>query len=443
MVRSLGVLASEIAAGAADLDAALCRWLGLVAEFDRREGWAIEGARCCSAWVAWRCGLSPAAARDRVRVARRLAELDRVRAAFAAGELSYSKVRALTRIEGVAREAELVELARSATAAQLERMVSAYRGVVRAEQGVERIHSERSLTWTFDEDGSLLLRGRLPAEQGAVVVRALEAAREEARRSTGASAEAQGPAMTADVDPVAARNPDALVAVADSALASTASRSGGDRFQVVVHVDAETLVGGGAAAAAGTGAGADAGEAARCELDRGPALAPETVRRLACDASVVSVVERDGSPLSVGRKTRSIPPAIGRALRARDGGCRFPGCDHHRHVDAHHVEHWAHGGQTALSNLVLLCRHHHRLVHEGGFAMTSTADGPVFRRPDGRPLGTTEPRRPGARARPARASAEALIEPAHDRMHLGYAIEALLEFAPLAHGPEPPVPLAA
>jgi hypothetical protein len=122
-------------------------------------------------------------------------------------------------------------------------------------------------------------------------------------------------------------------------------------------------------------------------LADGPALAPETVRRLGCDASVVRIIERDGRPLSVGRRTRAIPPALRRALRAREDGCRFPGCTHRRFLHAHHIKHWARGGETKLENLVNLCSHHHRLVHEGGFAVERTGPRSIrFCRPDGRPI---------------------------------------------------------
>ena len=106
----------------------------------------------------------------------------------------------------------------------------------------------------------------------------------------------------------------------------------------------------------------------------GSRLAAETARRLACDAGIVALLHRGGRALDVGRKTRSIPPALRRALSARDRGCRFPGCDRAR-VDAHHIEHWARGGETSLENLVHLCRHHHGLVHEGGFAVERTSGG--------------------------------------------------------------------
>jgi hypothetical protein len=140
-------------------------------------------------------------------------------------------------------------------------------------------------------------------------------------------------------------------------------RTGGERYQVVVHVDA------------GEGAGV---------LEDGPALATETSERLACDASIVKMVERDGEPLSVGRRTRTVPPAIRRALEARDRHCQFPGCNNRRFLHAHHIEHWARGGQTKLGNLVLLCGRHHRYLHEGGYSLLVLGAGELeFRDPWG------------------------------------------------------------
>lgn len=419
MTTELGRLGREIVARAGDIEAAMCRWLGLVAEFDRRSGWAEEGCRSCAQWISWRCALSPAAARDRVRVARRLEELPLVREAFTRGELTYSKVRALTRMDGVAREAELVELALNATAAQLERMVGAYRRVVATADGAQAAHERRFVSWSYDDDGSLLIRGRLTAEDGAVLVQALETLRDDRLRRASAEARDGGAGESPEpvADPVPVRNADALVALVEAGVsASDHGRTGGERFQVVVHVDAATLI------------GEDDGVA---EVAHGPVLAAATARRLACDASVVRVLDKDGRPLSVGRKTRSIPPAVRRALRARDGGCQFPGCDSHRHVDAHHIDHWAHGGETKLSNLLLLCRHHHRLLHEGGYSVDTDRNRFVFRGPDGRVI----PRRLRAgvpcRQLPPRASAEAPLQRLYDRMDLGLCVDALLRAAPI------------
>jgi uncharacterized protein DUF222 len=452
---SLEALEEEICTLASHIHAATCRWLSLVAEFDRRQGWAAWGARSCAHWVSWRCGIAPVSAREHVRVARRLDELPEVRAAFARGELSYSKVRAITRIEGLDREADLLGLARHATAAQLERLVRAHRSVIAVERVAQGARAERWLTWDHDDDGSLLLRGRLPAEEGAVLIAALEAAREQVAaasaeaRSTdagpvdGASAEARSTDSDtldgasaealddlADVDAASAEalsttageaRADALMVMAESLLAGAdGTRTGGDRYQVVVHVDTATL------------RGDDRGET--CELDSGVALAAQTARRLACDASIVRILERDGRPLSVGRKTRSIPPALRRALAARDRGCRFPGCTARHYVDAHHIEHWANGGETNLGNLVQLCRHHHRLLHEGGYAVQQRSDGRLtFRRPDGRRISDCPqaPRGRLAAVHTRRIRPDACTSLSHgERMDLDLGVDWMLAFAP-------------
>jgi uncharacterized protein DUF222/HNH endonuclease len=282
-----------------------------------------------------------------VRVARRLPELPLVHSAFARGELSYSKVRALTRIADADSEQELLELARALTAAQLERAVRAYRRVTSEE--ANDLNDGAYLTTFWDEDGSLAIHGRLAPEDAAVFLRALDAARdslwERGTQEERGSAEPRPRPTRAEV----------LVALSDAALASARSRSSGERYQVVVHVDVDAIT--------------NDDDEAGCALDDGPAIAPETARRLACDASVLAISERHGRTLHVGRKTRTVPPALRRALSTRDRGCRFPGCENHRFVDAHHVRHWSRGGETTLDNLLLLCRRHHRLVREGGYAI--------------------------------------------------------------------------
>jgi hypothetical protein len=366
----------EICELAAHLAAATCRWLALVAEFDERGGWAEWGVKSCAHWLSWRCGIGLGTARDQVRVAQRLQELPRVRAAFATGELSYSKVRAIARVATPEIEESLVELALHASGAQLEKLVRGYHSSLAATLGTAQATLEkRYLRWSWENDGSLRIQGRLPADDGALLLSALRAAEAPPPPPPRAAAADEEVAHTAD-----ARNADALVTVARSTLAAgLATRTGGDPWELVVHVDAETLAGDGIQT--------------QSHLADGPALAPETVRRLGCDASLVRIVERDGRPLSVGRRTRTIPPALRRALRARDRGCRFPGCAHQRFLHAHHIQHWARGGETNLDNLVYLCSHHHRLVHEGGFSVERTDARSIgFRRPDGRAIPPAGPR---------------------------------------------------
>jgi hypothetical protein len=244
-------------------------------------------------------------------------------------------------------------------------------------------HDARSLSLYQDDDGSWVLRGRLDPEVGAVLRKALDAAAEElcatAATTTGAAeALATGAAAATDIRARAAattppappdypqRQADAIGLLAERALASDEVVRRAERYQVVVHVGAGSVLGG-----------------APDDLH----VSGETSRRLSCDATTVRMDHDErGAVLDVGRRTRTVPPALRRALEFRDGTCRFPGCGV-RHTDAHHVRHWAEGGETALSNLLLLCRFHHRAVHEGGIAVEARDDGTfVFRRPDGSPL---------------------------------------------------------
>jgi hypothetical protein len=392
---SLRELEAELATLAAHLYAGTCRWLELVGEVDRRGGWAGSGCGSCAEWLAWRCALTARAAREHVRVARRLGELPLIHEAFARGELSYAKVRALTRVATGENEEELLSLARVLTAAQLERTVRAYRRVTVVE--ARRQQEEAYLSVFWEEDGSLEIHGRLAPEDGALFMRALDAVRDALWEWERGSAEPRAARQ--------ASKAEALVALAEAALANPdAARPAGERYQVVVHVDEAVL------SADGEGG---------CELDDGSALAPETARRLACDASVV----RDG------RKTRAIPPALRRALRARDRGCRFPGCENRRFLDAHHVHHWARGGPTTLPNLLLLCRHHHRLVHEGGYSVDRRGR---FFYPWGQPLAAVPPLPRGdpshvvERNRPLAIDATTCATGDGDPLHLSDAVDALL-----------------
>jgi hypothetical protein len=204
-------------------------------------------------------------------------------------------------------------------------------------------------------------------------MKALQAAADalrEADAGQDASREAPvGPAAARE--PAAARRADALVLMAETVLArGIAPLSAGDRHLVTVHIDERVL--------------REETTDGRCELEDGVTLPPATVRRLCCDGALVAIVEEaNGDALDVGRKTRAIPSAMRRALDARDRGCRFPGCDNTRFVDAHHIHHWVHGGETKLDNLVLLCRRHHRAVHEDGFRVEREADCIRFLRPNG------------------------------------------------------------
>ncbi len=371
---SLDQLGDEIAELSAHLDAATARLLDLIREFDARAGWNT-GFRSCAAWLSWRVGLDLGAARERVRVARALGTLPLLAQALARGELSYAKVRALTRVATPETEEQLLKVGRAGTACHVERIVRGWRRVDRIAEArkSKRQHVSRALHVYQDEDGMVTVRGRLAPEVGALLVQALAAARESLYQQTCQNNQ--------DTDPptMAQQQADALALLAETALHHRIDPGApGERYQVVVHVDAPAL--------------ADPDQPGQSVLEDGAHVSAETSRRLACDASrVVMQHDHDGRVVEVAARTRTIPPALRRALHHRDRGCRFPGCGV-RFGQGHHIRHWANGGPTTLSNLALLCRRHHRAVHEEGYKVDRQPDGALqFHRPDGRVLPEVPP----------------------------------------------------
>ena len=386
------------------INAATAQFLALLAEFDRREGWAQHGVASCAHWLNWQCGISAGAAREKVRVARALTSLPKIAQAFGEGRLSYSKVRAVTRVATVETEDSLLNIALHGTAAHVERTVKGFRRVLRVleRDEAEAIHERRYLDCRREADGSVRIEARLAPEVGELLLKALDVAQAELDERAG-EAERAG-ADAADVDAPAANVPagtsgsnaaqqggaeptgvpagtsrrsvsqeraDALGHILERFVAGKGSGSANGAHQVMVHIAHDALC--------------DVPESSSAELEDGHTVAVETARRLGCDGALIGVVEgKKGEPLAVGRRTRAVPPAIRRALRVRDGGCRFPGCDRSRFVHAHHIQHWADGGETKLDNLVTLCSQHHRLVHEGGYGVRMNNGEIEFMRPNGR-----------------------------------------------------------
>lgn len=391
-VDAAEALGERIAALATQLHAATYDLLVVLREFDRRTGWD-KSFSSCAHWLNWRTGIDLGAAREKVRVAHALAALPRISATMQRGTISYAKVRALTRVATPANEEAWLTFALSGTAAHVEQLVRAWRRVdhATASREAEARHLHRQLsTWT-DDDGMVVIRGRLTPELGAVVQRALDAAVDRLRRY---GRESPNPGRLADEVTPAQRRADALGLLAESALSADLDRgTTGDRYQVMLHIDcASDVAAGEPSVAPGPEAPAVAPRAldlaGTLEVDHGAVdVSAETSRRVSCDASVVTMHHGAGGVvLDVGRKTRTIPPSIRRALLARDGTCRFPGCTSRR-CDAHHIEHWLDGGATSLDNLVLLCQRHHRSVHEGQVDVRLNADGSIaFIRDDGRRL---------------------------------------------------------
>src|SRR2546421_771980 len=326
----------------------------------------------CAHWLSWRVGLEPGAAREHVRVARALGSLPQLR-------------EALARVATPETEERLVAVGRAGTAEHVELIVRGWRRLDRKAEAEEttRRHRNRALHVYPDGDGMVVIRGRLEPEVGAVVMQALTAAREALSHRRRVK---DVPAATSVVGDGSAEAPtmeqqqaDALALVAETALHRGMDPGApGERYQVVVHVDGQVLAG-----ADGLG---------QSVLDGGARVPAGTSQRLACDASrVVMRHDADGRITEVGARTRTIPPALRRALQHRDQGCRFPGCGR-LFGQGHHIRHWAHGGPTTLSNLTMLCRRHHRSVHEEGFQVERLADDELcFRGPDGRFLSDVPP----------------------------------------------------
>ncbi|MGI9628697.1 MAG: DUF222 domain-containing protein [Longimicrobiales bacterium] len=360
----------------------------LLAEFDERKGYAESAFPTTADWLAWRIGIKPGPARERVRTARALQKLPLTSEAMENGELSFTKVRALTRVARPETEETLLEYARAGSAANLERMVRGWKVMDRKSEitAEEMRHRRRRFSAYVDEDGMVVVRGRLDPEAGALLMRALDQAGDVLFRE--ASKEDN------EVEPEHQRA-DALGLICSQAMKvgfGTKSGSKAERYQVMLHVDEDTLK--------------QDKEPGQSELADGTRVSAETSRRISCDCSVVRVrKDESGSVLDVGRRTRTIPPSLRRALEARDRGCRFPGCGI-RYTDGHHVLHWADGGETSLRNVMLLCPRHHRAVHEGGTKVCMDKErNVVFFEHNGRALFDT-PRGGGVGGEPVGLEAE-------------------------------------
>ena len=416
-------LETEITKLAAHIHAATWRLLEMIREYDETMVWSGPGLNSVAHWLNWKCGMNLGAARERVRVAHALPHLPQISEKLRLGEISYSKVRAMTRVATAKNENYLLMIAKHGTAAHVERVVRNYRKVKRIEalELDNARHYQRTMSWHYDDDGYLILKGRFTPEAGAVIAKALELAKDHLyeegenvsaetpeedfslmpipyeyhnadamlRVAEGFLAGAGHDVLNDDADEYSSENPDEefqttdeandddddsgeVVTAPDNKSESANSKfntnprksTGGDRYLVHIHTDINTLK-------------AD-GDGAQSGIDDRANVSAETSRRLSCDAAVVHWLENHkGEPLSIGRKSRSIPPSIRRALQRRDLGCRFPGCTCEHYVDAHHIKHWADGGKTSMKNLILLCRQHHRYVHEEGFGVHPRANGHI------------------------------------------------------------------
>ena len=407
---TLGDLEDQLCCLAARIAAAECEFLELLAEFDARQGWGASGAKSTAHWLSWRTGMRLGVARERLRVARSLGSLPLVRETFAAGRLSYCKVRAVSRVATPRTEPELVELALGATGAQLERIVRSWRACLRGETSASS-HARREWGRREEEDGSVVFTLRVAPEDAALLDAAVEAARRVVLDRDGRPVETPEETTLAeaitDSSSMQRAEADAVILIAESFLVARSSASPGDSTQVIVHADLSSLD-------AAVEAGREAAERAMraeeerlpgtsveqrsratrppgCSLDNGQPLHASTVLRMMCSSpSQLMVHAGDGRPLGLGRSRRHASRRQRRALSVRDGSCRFPGCTQRHRLIPHHVIWWSRLGRTDMDNLVQVCPTHHRAVHELGYLVQGLGEGRfTFHRPDGSRL--TEP----------------------------------------------------
>jgi hypothetical protein len=345
--------------------------------FDKGGGYAATPALTAKAWLRWKCNFSPAAAADRLAVSRQLADLPLATEAFADGDISYPHAAMIARTaeklgEKMEANAEtiLVTAAKELDLGQLRVVTMKLQHLMDPDSVLEdanESHERRFLSLSQTLDGVFYLNGRLDSEGGAILQTALNAL--------------GGPPTAEDKRTPKQRRADLLVELARQQLdGGKLPEVGGQRPHLAVTVSMATL--------------ANQPGSPAAELAWAQPIPAETARRLACDAAITPVfVGSESNQPQAGPTSRSISGSQRKALVVKDKGCRFPGCDRPADwTDAHHLHHWADGGKHVMENLVLLCRRHHRKVHEEGWHLGITADGDILAMtPDGFAIGSVPP----------------------------------------------------
>lgn len=359
-------LEAEILVLGAQVNAATAALADALARFDAADGWHGAGIRSLAHWCDINLGVHSRAAAQLALVGRRLPELPMLQEAFSTGAVSADKAALVAEVAAPETDDMFTALAKAASAAQLRRICAAYRKVNEDEapDAHEVRRGRRHVTSHPTDDGLVRIVALLEPDEAALVLGALDARVEAAwRRDRRSDGDAPAPDL-------AARRADALVELGSEGLVEGPDPVvRGERVEVHVHVDADVLTG--------------RSESGRCSIEGVGAVSRSCVERLLCDCTV-RFVSTDGL-LDLGRRQRTPNRRQRRALMRRDGGCRFPGCPMRRFVDAHHVVPWDDLGPTNMDNLMLLCRAHHTLFHEGEYRIDRHGNGEfTFRRPDGR-----------------------------------------------------------
>lgn len=404
-------LEAEITGFASRLAAATARWLVWIAAYDRREGWASWEAKSCAHWLNWHCGVSPRTAREHVFVARKLEVFAELRSVFLAGEISYSKVRAIARVVETHNEADLIEIARHSTASQLDRITGKMPAPGEEHDTEPKVID--AVEFRNNGDGTSTLLITRPTAEIATTKKALYAKSSEViDRQQG-----EGETKTDVIDRLGGMK--AIHAdTATSLIAGDLDAKQGTQAAVLVVADIDALT------------ASDPTAESTVDSQR---VDPSVVQRLCCDGIIqTALVDGNGHEQAIGSEHRIVPRRIRRLLERRDHGmCQFPGCESEHRLHAHHVIHWANGGKTELWNLTSLCHFHHHSVHEGGWKITSTTHGwtfhdtngnthavPVLRLPSSAPIRDTAANRKNGAAAPLAGTGE--------RINTGYVADVLV-----------------
>ncbi|MCM3882638.1 HNH endonuclease signature motif containing protein [Frankia sp. R82] len=403
------------------LAAASCTWLRVIATFDRRQGWAGLGISSCAHWLALHCGLDLRTAREQLATAHALEKLPAISAAFALGELSYSKVRAITRIATSGNETEWLDHARRMTAGKLERLASRRRQQA-ADPG--KLRAARTLKVRSTPDGMVRIVATLAPDDAAILLGALDAAGVSLETGQDTPPAPAGPPSDGEIVHAPrgqVRDADALIALAEAFLHHGAPALQDSPHNLTCHIIApgpelesepgdqevpQNISPGGPRAAKHTKdrphGRFPAGIASALGSSIG--LPAGMVSRLGCDALIRALItDSKGNPLHLGRRNRQPTSRLRDAVYARDQGtCQFPSCEHTRWLQIHHCREWhADEGETDIEVLLLVCGSHHRAVHDLGLTLSRDHDGLVtVRAPDGRML----PSAPAPTEQPASAS---------------------------------------
>ena len=336
-------------------NATLAELFAIGVEKERRNTLVSDGAKDLAGWFTLRFGLSYRTGSKWAEIARGLADLPHLRAAFASGEMSLDKVAAAVKFATPDNDELVATQLRSMSAAQVE--LAARRSRIPSEDEERTAKRERRVTWRWSDGGTMLnLHARLTAEQGTRVTAALERTAKQMARRDDEGELSLGQRMA-----------DGLAALASVQIAEDADP---DRANVLIHVDLDTLRSGRGAA----------------WTDDGAMFGSKTLGMLLCDARIQALVEdENGRPLGVGRTQRTPPTWLRRSIRARDRCCTFPGCGRTDFLTPHHIAEWTKDeGPTDPDNLVMLCPFHHWLVHHADWRIEGVpSEGVVFVGPKG------------------------------------------------------------